>query len=111
MFRCKGRNRSVGRSHRPEAYSPRPRPSIPVPGRGGPAPRAGKAGKMVAPAPAPAHNRFQTERHDPVRRSISMKRLFPALYVVLALLAVTPVAVRVLTWRSRPHQPLDSDMA
>jgi CxxC motif-containing protein (DUF1111 family) len=40
-----------------------------------------------------------------------MKRLYPALYVVLALLAVTPVAVRVLTWRSRLHQPLDSDMA
>jgi CxxC motif-containing protein (DUF1111 family) len=40
-----------------------------------------------------------------------MKRLFPALYVMLALLALAPVAVRVLTWRSRPRQKLDSDMA
>jgi CxxC motif-containing protein (DUF1111 family) len=40
-----------------------------------------------------------------------MKRLYPALYVVLALLAATPLAVRAFTWRWRPHPALDPDMA
>src|SRR5690348_5804234 len=40
-----------------------------------------------------------------------MKRLSPALYVVLALLAAAPLAVRAFTWRSRPHPARDPDMA